>query len=102
MYLKKWLVKTNSDGSTSDHKVGLRAAAQAVGTRACGANVLGPMVCPTGQGSNRNAVEEVKVDLRTSSIKCTHFHWLKENMTWLSQQEGALIRGGRMLEVWTK
>ena len=32
MSLKKWLIKTNSDGSTSDHKAALRAAAQAVNT----------------------------------------------------------------------
>ena len=38
-------------------------------------------------------VEEVKVDLRMSSIKPIHFQWLKENIMWLSQQEGALISG---------
>ena len=34
-------------------------------------------------------VESVKVDMRTS----VHFQWLVENITWLSEQEGVLIRG---------
>ena len=42
---------------------------------------------------NGNTVEEVKVDLHMSAIMLIYFQWLKKNITWLSQQEGALIHG---------
>ena len=40
-----------------------------------------------------NSVANVHVDLRTSAIKPVHFQWLIENHSWLTQQEGSLIRG---------
>ena len=40
-----------------------------------------------------HAIENVKVDLRTSVIKSIHFQWLIKNMEWLSGQEEAALRG---------
>ena len=39
------------------------------------------------------AVENIKVDLRTSVIKPIHFGWLVKNMEWLSSQAQMLRRG---------
>ena len=38
-------------------------------------------------------VENIKVDLHTSVIKCTNSGWLIKNMEWLSGKEGIMLRG---------
>ena len=39
------------------------------------------------------AVENIKLDLRTSVIKPIHFGWLVKNMEWLSSQDQMSKRG---------
>ena len=46
-------------------------------------------------------VENVKVDLKTSTIKPIHFQWLIKNHSWLAQQDRALIRGWKEAEILT-
>ena len=40
-----------------------------------------------------DSVSNVKVDLKTSTIKPIHFQWLINNHSWLSKQDKALIHG---------
>ena len=40
-----------------------------------------------------DAVENIRVDLKTSTMKPIHFHWPIENHSWLAEQDSALIRG---------
>ena len=40
-----------------------------------------------------DAVKNICVDLKTSTIKPIHFHWLIENCSWLAEQDSALSCG---------
>ena len=48
------------------------------------------------------AVENIKVDLRTSVIKPIHFGWLVKNMEWLSSQDQMLRRGWKDIAILDK
>lgn len=48
------------------------------------------------------AVENIKVDLRTSVIKPIYFDWLIKNMEWLSSQDQMLTRGWKDIGILDK